>query len=140
METRTIRQSVTIAAGARDVYEALADSKRHARFTRDKARISRKVGGAFSCYGGYITGINLELAPGRLIVQAWRSKGWPEGHYSVVSFRLSALGPKRTRLDFVQIGVPAGDVKAKSAGWKEHYWTRLKSMLEPEKSARAGAT
>ena len=130
METRTIRQSVTIGASAKDVFEALVDSKKHARFTRDKAKISRKTGGAFSCYSGYITGINLELAPSRLIVQAWRSKGWPAGHYSVVSFRLSAAGSKRTRLDFVQIGVPAGDVKAKSNGWREHYWTPLKAALE----------
>lgn len=130
METRTIRQSVTIAAEPKDVFEALVDSRKHARFTRDKASISRRIGGAFSCYDGYISGINLELVPSQLIVQAWRSKDWPAGHYSVATFKLSAAGNKATRLDFVQIGVPAADVKAKSAGWKEHYWSRLKAMLE----------
>src|SRR5437899_12222238 len=109
--TRTIRQSVTLSATPKQVYEALIDSAKHARFTGQKAKIDRKVGGQFSCYGSYITGINLELDPGKTIVQAWRSSGWPKGYYSIVTFQLASAARGRTKLSFTQVGVPTNDYK-----------------------------
>jgi activator of HSP90 ATPase len=64
------------------------NQKKHARFTGARARIRAKAGAAFTCYDGYITGLTLELAPARRIVHAWRSRGWPLGHYSIVTFQL----------------------------------------------------
>ncbi len=86
-----IRQSVTFKATPHEIYEALMDSRKHARFTHDKATISRKVGGAFSAYGGYITGTNLELVPDKKIVQAWHGSDWPEGYMSRVTFKLTRI-------------------------------------------------
>ena len=63
--TRSIRQTVTIGAAPRKVYEALISEKKHAKFTGAKAAISRKVGGAFTCYGTHLSGINLDLVPGK---------------------------------------------------------------------------
>ncbi len=128
--TRTIRQTVTIGAAPLEVYCALLDSKRHAAFTGSAARISAKVGGAFSCYGGYITGTNLELIPSRRIVQAWRSRGWPLGTFSLVTFALARAAGGATRLTFTQVGVPASDTKDKAGGWRTHYWRPLKAYLE----------
>jgi uncharacterized protein YndB with AHSA1/START domain len=127
--TRTIHQTVVIPAAPRQVYKALMDSRQHARFTGHKAKIDGKIGGRFSCYGGYITGITLELEPGKSIVQAWRSSGWPKGHYSIVAFRFANAGRGKTKLTFAQVGVPANDYKAKSGGWKTHYWTPLRAMF-----------
>jgi len=128
--TKNIRQSVVIPAAPRQVYEALMSSNKHALFTGSKARIDRSVGGRFSCYDGYITGVTLELDPGRLIVQAWRSRGWPKAYYSIVTFRLVAMGRRKTKLHFAQVGVPAGNYAAKSSGWNQHYWKPLKAMFE----------
>lgn len=132
MKTKTIKQTVKIHATPKQVYEALMDSKKHAKFTGQKAKITNKVGGDFSCYDSYITGINLALKPAELIVQAWRTMDWPQGHFSTVSFKLSKTG-KQTKLEFEHIGVPTGDIKAKTEGWKSHYWTPLKAMLEGAK-------
>ena len=128
--TKTIRQTVLLSAVPARVYSALLESKRHAKFTGAPAKISAKVGGTFTCYEGYISGVNVELAPARRIVQAWRSQGWPEGHYSLVTFALAKASRSRTKLSFAQFGVPASDVKAKSEGWRTHYWTPLKAYLE----------
>jgi len=126
---KTIRQSVTFKASPRAVYEALMDSRRHAMFSGAPARISRRPGGRFTVYGSYISGVNLELIPGRKIVQFWRSRGWPKYHYSTVTYALSrAKGG--TRLAFTQEGVPDDDYKDKQQGWKTHYWQRMKTMLE----------
>ena len=126
---KTIRQSVTIKASPRAVYDALMDSRRHAAFTGGQARIARRPGGAFTVYGGYICGFNLDLVPGKKIVQLWRSKGWPEHHYSTVTYALARV-KNGTRLRFTQEGVPDDDYEDKRQGWITHYWQPLKAMLE----------
>jgi uncharacterized protein YndB with AHSA1/START domain len=128
--TKTIRQTVTIGAPPKVVFGALINEKRHARFTGHTAAISRKVGGTFTCYGGYISGINLELAAPRRIVQAWRSQTWPDGVFSIVTFALSRKKGGRTKLSFTQVGVPASDFRDMSKGWPTYYWEPLKAHLE----------
>ncbi len=126
---KTIRQSVTIKASPHAVYEALMDSRKHAAFSGMPARISRKVGGPFTAYGPYLSGVNLELVPDRRIVQFWRSSNWPRHHYSTVTFALTKVAGG-TRLRFTQVGVPNGDYKDKRSGWITHYWKPMKAMLE----------
>jgi uncharacterized protein YndB with AHSA1/START domain len=129
MTTKTITQTVTLPARPAAVYAALMDAPQHAAFTGAPALIEPRVGGTVSCYGGYISGVTVELVPGKRIVQAWRSQGWPKGYYSIVTFALSAAGHGKTKLRFTHLGVPVGDFKAKSAGWRTHYWDPLKWYL-----------
>ena len=133
MKTETISQSVTLPARPAAVYAALMNAKKHAGFTGAPAAIDARVGGAMSCYGPYIKGVTLDLVLAKRIVQAWRSRDWPPGFYSVVTFALSPAPGGKTRLRFTQLGVPAGDVKAKKAGWKSHYWEPLKRYLGAKK-------
>jgi len=130
MKTKNIQHTVFIRATPKEVYDALMNGKQHAQFTGARARIRAKAGAAFSCYDGYITGITLELAPARRIVQAWRSRGWPPGHYSIVTFQLAKRPGGRTQLRFTQVGVPAKDYARKNQGWRTHYWQPLKRFLE----------
>jgi uncharacterized protein YndB with AHSA1/START domain len=125
-----IHQEVIIKATPQRIYRALMTSKEHETFTANgKAKISRKVGGAFSAHDGYVSGINLELKPGKRIVQAWRVKGMPEGVYSVVRFELKKVRGG-TRLVFDQTGLPPEHVGHLSSGWKARYWRPLKAYLE----------
>ena len=123
-----IRQSVTFQATPHAVYEALMDSRKHAKFTQAPAKISRKVGGAFSAYGDYITGTNLELIPDEKIVQAWHASEWPEGHLSKVTFKLAPVAGG-TRLTFTHSGVPDEFVDDIRQGWIDNYWVPMKAML-----------
>ena len=125
---KTIRQTVTIKATPLNVYEALMDSPTHSKFTGSAARISPRVGGRFTAYDGYAEGRNLELIPGRKIVQAWRASDWPEGHYSTATFALAKAGTG-TKLTFTQTGVPDDQVAAIRQGWIEFYWAPLKALL-----------
>jgi activator of HSP90 ATPase len=125
---KTIRQTVTLQAAPLDVYEALMDSRTHAAFTGSPARISPRVGGRFTTYDGYAEGRNLELIPGRKIVQSWRASDWPEGHYSTVTVALARRGAG-TRLTFTQAGVPDDQAAAVRQGWIEFYWDPLKTLL-----------
>jgi len=129
MKTKTITQTVTLPARPSAVFAALMQQKKHREFTGASARIVAKVGGAFQCYQGYVTGITLDLVPPKRIVQAWRGRDWPKGHYSIVTFAMSAVAGGRTKLRFSQLGVPAADYQAKVAGWSSYYWEPLKRYL-----------
>lgn len=130
MRTKNISHRITLPAKPADVFAALMNSTQHSRFTGEPARINAKTGGAFTCYGDYINGITLELEPGKRIVQAWRSRNWPAGFYSIVTFALAAKPGGRTELRFSQVGVPANDYAKKNQGWRTHYWEPLKRFLE----------
>jgi activator of HSP90 ATPase len=128
MKTKTIRQSITFKASPHEVYDALMDSRKHARFTGAQARISRKAGGKFTAYDGYIEGVNLNLVPDKKIVQSWRGSDWPENHYSMATFSLKKC-KNGTRLTFTQSGVPDQYYHDISQGWRDYYWKPMK-MLE----------
>lgn len=129
MAAKSIRQTVTFKAKPHDVYEALMDSKKHAKFSGSPAKISRVEGGKFTAYGDYIEGVNLELKKDRKIVQQWRDSDWEKGVYSKVTYKLnSAKGG--TKLVFHQSGVPEKDCESIKKGWIDFYWTPMKKMLE----------
>lgn len=132
-ESKTIKQSTTIAATPQQVYKTLMNSKQHGQFTGEKAKIANNIGGKFNCYGNYITGINLELQPGKKIIQAWRCRDWPKGVYSIVTFALAKTGGSKTKLNFTQTGVPYDDYEDKCAGWKTHYWKPLQAYFKKDK-------
>jgi len=135
-----IHQEPLIQASRKRVYEALTDP---AQFTRvvvlsgaiqsmklgDKpVEISPDAGGAFSLFGGYITGRHIELVPGERIVQAWRAGSWDPGVYSIVKFDLREEGAA-TRIVFDHRGFPDGLGKPLAAGWHSHYWEPLRKLL-----------
>lgn len=127
--SKLIRQSVTFKATPHDIYEMLMDSRKHAKFTGERASISRKVGGKFAAYDGYITGTNLELKADKKIVQAWHASDWPEGHLSQVTFALARV-KAGTRLTFTHRGVPDEDYAGIKQGWIDNYWQPMKVFLE----------
>lgn len=104
------------------------DSKLHAQFTGATARISTKAGGHISAYDGYIQGKNLELKPGKKIVQEWRATDWPEGVWSTATFGLIAT-KTGTRLTFTQTGVPTSQYTDISQGWKDFYWDPMNTWI-----------
>jgi uncharacterized protein YndB with AHSA1/START domain len=127
VKTRTIRQTVTIPAAPAEVYRLLMTSKGHEAFTGAPARISPRVGGTFTAWGGYIHGKNVALLPGKTIVQEWRpeEEGWPDDYYSKVTYRLIAV-PGGTRISFTHSGVLAEHAGHLTSGWRESYWDPLK--------------
>ncbi|MDO8626955.1 MAG: SRPBCC domain-containing protein [Candidatus Diapherotrites archaeon] len=129
MKTKNLEQIVEFSCAPKDVYEALMDSKKHAQFTESKTKIGSKIGEKISAYDGWIEGFNLELEKDKLIVQAWRGADWAKAHYSIATFALSKTA-KGTKLEFSQIGVPEDTFAEISQGWHEHYWNKMKEMLE----------
>ncbi|MGQ0484874.1 MAG: SRPBCC domain-containing protein [Hyphomicrobiales bacterium] len=123
--SNSIHQEVMFKAKPSEVYAALMELRKHAAFTKNgAAKISKKVGGAFSAHGGYVAGINLDLVENKRIVQAWRAKNWPKGVYSIVSFQFSKAG-SGTKLTLDHTGIPEGQSDHLAGGWQKMYWDRL---------------
>jgi uncharacterized protein YndB with AHSA1/START domain len=138
METKTITHEVTFSATPREVFEALINSEKHAAFSGAPAKIEPKPGGKFTCYGDHLEGTTLELKDNERIVQDWRAKDWPKGHYSRVTFSLTPLADGRASLlSFVQTGVPSDHFESINRGWHTHYWLKMAEYFRQSKVAVA---
>ena len=125
----TIEQNVIINAKPEDVYDAILDPEIHSEFTQAKATNDMKVGGKFTAYDDYISGINLKLVKGKMIVQKWTSTDFPEGHYTTVTFEFKKHD-KGTEVVFIQENVPDKNAKETAQGWKDFYWKPLKAFFK----------
>jgi activator of HSP90 ATPase len=127
--TRAIHQEEDFKTNPARIYEALLDARQFSSFSGGRAaEIHREVGGAFSIFAGHILGRNLELAPNRRIVQAWRVVPWPEGIYSIARFELVEQG-SGTRVILDHTGFPSELAEHLESGWTENYWTPLQKYL-----------
>jgi len=123
-----IHQQVSIQASPAAVFEVLTTSAKFSKMTGGSKADIGGVGAAFKLFGGDIEGRNIELVPGKRVVQAWRAKAWPEGVYSLVKFELGADG-QGTRIVFDQAGYPDGAEASLSSGWRQMYWDPLSQLL-----------
>ena len=124
-----IHQEVTINAKPDAIYGVLTNSAQFAEMTGGRdADISAEVGGAVSLFGGAISARNVELVPGKRVVQAWRSNDWPEGVHSIVRFALDDDGGQ-TKVTFDQAGHPDGAAEMLEGGWHQMYWDPMKALL-----------
>ena len=126
---KTIKQKVKFQAPPKAVYELLMDSKKHSAFTLEHASIGKKIGDKFTAYSGHLTGINVDLAPAKRVVQAWRSNDFPEGIFSMAAFTLTRTKDGGTELVLTHRGVPKELIPQIDAGWREYYWRRMKDYL-----------
>ena len=128
-KTTTITQTQEIPASPAEVYGAFADAKKHAAFTGSKATFEAKAGGKFTAWDGYIYGKNLELKPGKRLVQEWMTTEWPEGQApSIVEFSFKAA-KGGTRVKMVHSKVPAEQADDYRQGWTDYYWKPLKQYF-----------
>ncbi len=126
--THPIHQEITFDASPDRVYSALTDGRQFAAFSGAPADNHGDAGGAFSGFGGHIVGRNVELEPGRRVVQAWRAASWSPGVYSIARFELNPAG-SGTRLVFDQAGFPEGEGVHLEQGWHKMYWEPLRKYL-----------
>jgi len=135
-----IHQEVRFQATAKRVYAALTDAGQFQQvealsaamksmdMNAHPALIDATPGGAFSLFGGYIAGRQIELAANERIVQAWRVMNWDPGVYSIARFELVGEGSS-TKLVFDHTGFPVGTAEHLASGWHANYWDPLTKFL-----------
>jgi activator of HSP90 ATPase len=127
---RLIKQSVTLPASAKTLYDMYLSPRAHAAFTGAPVTIGRKPGAKFSAFGGAITGTILATVPDRLIVQRWRSSNFAKGDPdSTLILCFTPLKANAARIDLVHADVSDVDYKGVSAGWPKYYWKPWRKAL-----------
>ena len=108
------------------IYDLLADSRKRTEVTGRKALMSDSVGGKFSTDAGEVTGVNVDLVPGRRLVQAWRREDFPEGIYSMAAITLAPTPGGGTELVLTHRGVPKHLLDQVEDYWRLGYWAPMK--------------
>lgn len=101
----SIHQEATIPAAPAQVYGVLADAEALSGLSGMSGRAGSSEGDEFAAFDGHVTGRQIELVPGRRVVQAWRFPDWDPGTYSIVRFSLEP-DSGGTRLVIDQHGEP----------------------------------
>lgn len=114
------------------IYEAFLSSEGHAAITGSPAEVDPKVGGKFTAWDGYISGITLELEPHRRIVQAWRTTEFPEDAAdSRLELLLEAVSGG-AKVTFNHTSIPEGQGESYRQGWLDFYFTPMKAYYGGE--------
>jgi activator of HSP90 ATPase len=129
MKTKTIRQTLSFHASARDVFEMLMDEKSMHILRGVWHRSTRPWEERFQP----TTAVQPARIPSwfmtiKLCRHGERVTGL-KGHYSTLTITLSPVSSK-TLLSFVQTGVPSDQFEEISKGWYDYCWTPLKALLE----------
>jgi uncharacterized protein YndB with AHSA1/START domain len=127
--THAFTVSAVIPASPKEIYDAWLNGRAHALMTgTQSATGSTRVGGKIAAWDGYISGRNVELVPGRKIVQAWRTTEFSEldaDSQITVTLAKAASG---TKVTLRHSGVPDSHTGYKS-GWADHYFAPMKAYF-----------
>jgi activator of HSP90 ATPase len=138
-----IHQEIFFSASVARVYAALTVAEQFDKVIRLSAamdsdmkkalgstptEIDAKPGGAFSLFGGYVTGRMLDLVANERIVQAWRAGSWDAGLHSIARYVL-LQHRDGTRLVFDHTGFPNAAARHLAEGWHGNYWVPLAKVL-----------
>ena len=129
VNSTTLTDQEEFRTTALELFKTFTEEDRLSAFTRARPKRfdGAKVGGQFELFDGNVAGEYLELNEPTKIVQSWRLKQWPAGHYS------------RQTIEFVQndddgvtvmrvtwTGVPLGQEEVTKGNWGEYYVRSIK--------------
>jgi uncharacterized protein YndB with AHSA1/START domain len=121
--------SALIPATPQEVYAAWLSSEGHSQMTGGSASITADVGGEFEAWDGYIQGKNLELIPGKRIVQSWRTSEFNgDEPDSRIEITLESVADQ-TKLTLNHTGLPPHGMQYEQ-GWVESYFEPMKEYFE----------
>ncbi|KAI4371961.1 hypothetical protein MLD38_010250 [Melastoma candidum] len=133
---KTIKLSEKFSCRARDLWEIMMDESRWKGFTQSNARISREVGGEIMVFDGSVTGSNVELQEGKLIVQKWRFGSWPDGFVSTVKLVFEEPEPGVTVVRLTHSDIPEEDrygnatvAENTERGWRDLIFHRIRAVF-----------
>ncbi|MBL0955075.1 MAG: SRPBCC domain-containing protein [Leptospira sp.] len=129
---KTIKQKVKFKASPETIYEYIADSKKLTTLTGETALISKQIGGTFSTMSGKISGIIVDLAPSKRMVQAWRRSDFPEGIFSMATFTLKETSEGGTEVILTHRGVPKELIPDVEESWRQNYWDKIRNAVKTQ--------
>ncbi|KAI0203653.1 activator of Hsp90 ATPase [Astrocystis sublimbata] len=132
VNTTTLSEQEEFRTTAEQLYLTFTDPQRLAAFTRaaPKRFDGAKVGGSWELFDGNVAGEYKALQEPTKIVQSWRLKQWPAGHYSqqTINFDQNDVdGVTVMRVEWS--GVPIGQEEVTKRNWNEYYVRSIKTTF-----------
>lgn len=125
--------STLLPATPQEIYAAWLSSEGHSDMTGGSASVSALVGGEFDAWDGYIRGKNLELEPGKRIVQSWRTSEFSvDEPDSLIDITLEPIG-NQTKLTLRHTNLPPHGMQYEQ-GWVESYFDPMQEYFEERKA------
>ncbi|KEY69172.1 hypothetical protein S7711_04954 [Stachybotrys chartarum IBT 7711] len=139
VNTTTVTDNEEFRTTAEELYQTFVDPGRLAAFTRSPPNVfeGAKEGGKFELFGGNVSGEYLELEQPKKVVQSWRLKEWPAGHYSKLRIEFD-----QNDVDYVTVmrvvwdGVPVGQEEVTKRNWLEYYVKSIKQTFGQVETSR----
>lgn len=129
VNTTTVTDSEEFRTTAAELYQTFTDAQRIAAFTRAAPKLFEGAtkGGKFVLFDGNVDGEYLELTEPTHIVQSWRLKQWPTGHYSKLRIDFDQNDVDSVTVMRVEwTGVPVGQEEVTRRNWSEYYVRSIK--------------
>ena len=129
---KNIKKHYHIKASAEDIFTALTNPLTIEIWSGASAVMDPVAGTEFSLWDGNITGINLEIEPGKKIVQEWYFEdedGIASDDKSLVTIKLHNEG-NSTYVELLHINIPDEAFDNIVEGWDKYYFKPLKELVE----------
>ena len=120
--------SGVIAASTGQVLNAWLNSEEHTKMTGGKAEVSDVIGATFRAWDGYIEGTNLELDPGKRILQNWRTTEFEESDEDSLLEILFEPESEHTRVTIRHSNLPGHGMQYKQ-GWIDNYFEPMNAYF-----------
>ncbi|KAI8982033.1 activator of Hsp90 ATPase [Mycotypha africana] len=128
INTTSLNDQEEFQTSARELYLTLTTPERAAVWTRGHVILKPEVGAHYEFFNGNVTGEFLEIEPEKKIVQTWRLRSWPQGHYSTVTMEFHQ-GSESVMLKLSQTGIPVGEQELTLKNWQGYYWRSIKGAF-----------
>jgi activator of HSP90 ATPase len=124
---KAIQQTISFTdTTPRELFNIFADPEKHSELLGAKVSISAKEGARFSCFDGNVTGRNLLIVPGRMIVQSWKGNVWEQDDLDSILVLTFSEIKGGAQIDMVHANTPDQFIEQ----WNEFYWKPMKQMLK----------
>jgi uncharacterized protein YndB with AHSA1/START domain len=117
--------STTLPTTPQLIYAAWLNSAGHSAMTGAAATASDRVEGAFTAWDGYISGRNVQLEPGKRIVQAWRTVEFSDADPDSLVEILLAPHPEGTQITVRHSQLPPHGAQYEQ-GWIDNYFEPMR--------------
>ena len=110
------------------LYAAWLDAETHSAMTGTHAEITDIEVTPFKAGDGYIEGVNLELEPGKRILQRWRTRDFSDQDQDSTLEILFAPEGEGTRMTIIHSNLPEDGMQYKQ-GWIDHYFIPMQAYF-----------
>ncbi|KAJ3096368.1 hypothetical protein HDU97_005937 [Phlyctochytrium planicorne] len=121
----SVKMDIEFKCDRQRLFECFTKEDQVKYWSRNNAKISAAAGSEFELFGGNITGKIVEFVPPTKVIQQWRLRSWPAGHFSTVTVTFEELSDS-TVLHLVQSNVPVGEKDTLLDNWNNYYWDAIK--------------